>query len=479
MGEPNEAVTRRPRARTLVFAAAVAALVTLGVVALLVNIFERKQEARNPFYRVVELTDDTEDPAIWGRNFPQQYDGYRRTVDQQRTRYGGSEAVPRTPTGVDPRSVVAQSRLEEDPRLKAIWAGYAFATDFREERGHAYMLDDQTFTERQLVTKQPGTCLNCHASLYVPFKKLGAGDITRGFERVNQMPYVEARKQVSHPVTCIDCHDSQSLQLRVTRPAFIEGMRALKASEGIAGYEVNAMASRQEMRAFVCGQCHVEYYFKGPEKRLTYPWAKGLKVDEILQYYAENPHDDWTHADSGAKLLKAQHPEFEMWNQGIHARSGVACADCHMPYMRVGALKISDHHVRSPMLNVNNACQTCHKWPEAELRARVETIQERVFGLRNRAMEAVVGLIGDIKDARGRGVSDAELDLPRKLQRRAQFMLDFVEAENSTGFHAPQEAERVLAESIDYARQGQLALRGAKVPGLDTAQAVKPGAARR
>ena len=464
--------------RTLIVAAAVAAVVTLAVVSLLVNIFERKQEGRNPFYRVVELTDDTDDAATWGKNFPQQYDGYRRTVDQQRTRYGGSEAVQRTPTAVDPRSVVAQSRLEEDPRLKTLWAGYAFATDFREERGHAYMLEDQTFTERQIVAKQPGTCMNCHASVYVPFKRLGGGDIVKGFEKMNQMAYAEARKLVSHPVTCIDCHDSATMQLRVTRPGFIEGMRSWKATQGVSDYDVNRSASRQEMRAFVCGQCHVEYYFKGPEKRLTFPWSKGLKVDEILQYYQENPHDDWTHADSGARLLKAQHPEFEMWNQGIHARSGVTCADCHMPYIRVGALKISDHHVRSPVLNINNACQTCHKWPEAELRARVETIQERVFGLRNRAMEAVVALIGDIKEARAKGVSDRELDQPRQLQRRAQFMLDFVEAENSTGFHAPEEAQRILAESIDYARQGQLALRGVKVPGLQTAQAVKPATSK-
>jgi nitrite reductase (cytochrome c-552) len=474
MVDSNPARTSRFGAGALVVAAVVAALVTVGVVALLVNIFERRQEARNPFYRVVELTDDTEDPAIWGKNFPQQYDAYRRTVDQQRTRYGGSEAIPHTPTGVDPRSVVAQSRLEEDPRLRIIWAGYAFATDFREERGHAYMLEDQTFTERQLVTKQPGTCMNCHASVYVPFKKLGGGDIFKGFEAMSRMPYFEARNLVHHPVTCIDCHDSQTMHLRVTRPAFIEGMRAFKAAQGVENYDVNTMASRQEMRAFVCGQCHVEYYFKGTDKRLTYPWSRGLKVDEILQYYEENPHNDWTHADSGAPALKAQHPEFEMWNQGIHARSGVACADCHMPYMRVGALKISDHHVRSPVLNINNACQTCHKWPEAELRARVETIQERVFGLRNRAMEAVVALISDIKESRDRGVSDSNLDLPRKLQRRAQFMLDFVEAENSTGFHAPEEAERILAESIDYARQGQLALRGVSVPGLRTSQAVRP-----
>jgi nitrite reductase (cytochrome c-552) len=144
-------------ARAFVLTAVVAALVTLGVVALLISIFQRKQEARNPFYRVVELTDETDDPAVWGKNFPQQYDQYLRTVDQVRTRYGGSEAVPQTPSQADPRSIVAQSRLEEDPRLRTMWAGYAFATDFREERGHAYMLDDQTFTERQQVAKQPGT----------------------------------------------------------------------------------------------------------------------------------------------------------------------------------------------------------------------------------------------------------------------------------------------------------------------------------
>jgi nitrite reductase (cytochrome c-552) len=469
----------KPRAsatRVIVWAVVIGALATIALTALLVNIFEHKQEARNPFFRVVELTDDTDDPETWGKNFPQQYDGYKRTVDQQRTRYGGSEAVPRTPTNADPRSVVAQSRLEEDPRLKTMWAGYAFATDFREERGHAYMLDDQVFTQRQQVAKQPGTCLNCHASMYVAYKKAGNGDIFKGFDAINKVPYFEARKLVKHPVACIDCHDSQTMQLRVTRPAFIEGIRAVKASQGVTEYDVNKMATRQEMRAYVCGQCHVEYYFKGTEKRLTYPWVKGLKVENILAYYEEQQFSDWTHADSGARVLKAQHPEFEMWNQGIHARSGVACADCHMPYERVGGLKISDHHVRSPVLNINRACQTCHRWPEPELKARVEITQERVFGLRNRAMDALVALINDLKAAKGAGASDAELESPRKFQREAQFRLDFVEAENSTGFHAPQEAERILAEAIDYARQGQLVLlrRGTAV----TSTAADGGASR-
>ncbi len=458
----TERSARRMRPlKLIVITAAVSALVAAGAVSLLVNIFERKQEGRNPFYRVVEITDDTEDPAIWGKNFPLQYDHYLRTVDQVRTRYGGSEAVPHSPTESDPRFVVAQSRLEDDPRLKTMWAGYAFSKDFREERGHAYMLDDQTFTERQKIAKQPGTCLNCHASMYVAYKKLGDGDIFKGFEKINETPYFEARQLVTHPVACIDCHEPTTMQLRITRPAFIENIRLLKESQGIKNYDVNTQATRQEMRAFVCGQCHVEYYFKGPEKRLTYPWAKGLKVDNILAYYDEAKFKDWTHAESGAEVLKAQHPEFEMWNQGIHARSGVACADCHMPYMREGAAKISDHHVRSPLLNINRACQTCHKWPEEELKARVETIQERTFGLRNLAMDALIDLINDIKSLREAGRSDADLAVARDFQRKAQFYLDFVEAENSTGFHAPQEAARILGESINFSRKGQMALRGA------------------
>jgi nitrite reductase (cytochrome c-552) len=459
--------TTRPRSRRraaglILLVGGLAVLVAAGGVALLVNIMERKQEARNPFYRVVDLTDETEDPTIWAKNFPLQYDGYKRTVDQIRTRYGGSEAIPRTPTALDPRSVVAQSKIEEDPRLKTMWAGYAFARDFREERGHAFMLEDQTYTERQIAAKQPGTCLNCHASTYAAHKKAGDGDLVKGFEKVNQLPYAEARKLVNHPVACLDCHDAKTMQLRITRPAFIEGIRVAKAAQGVPDYDVNTMATRQEMRSYVCGQCHVEYYFKGPEKRLTFPWHKGLRVDDIYDYYQEVKFKDWTHAESGADALKAQHPEFELWSQGIHARSGVACADCHMPYKREGALKVSDHHVRSPLLNVNRACQTCHKWSEEELKARVLEVQNRNFRLRNMAMDALMQLIADIKAAKAAGATDAELGGAREAQRRAQFYIDFVEAENSTGFHAPQEAARIFGEAIEHLRRGQIALRDAR-----------------
>ncbi len=334
-------MSKLPRLSLLVLTSALVALPCAGLLMLANpqgNLFAtpafaqkaKKKPAAAPV-QAYPINDDVDDPAVWGQVFPLQYELYLKTVDMSRTKFGGSEAVPRTPMEADPRSIVARSKVEDDIGLKTMWQGYAFAVDYRQRRGHAYMLEDQTFTQRQAVVAQPGTCMNCHASNYVAFKKAGDGDIIKGFEKINVMPYKEAVKLVKHPVSCIDCHDATTMALRITKPAFIEGIRAYKASQGIKDYDVNKQATAQEMRAYVCGQCHVEYYFKGAEKRLVFPWSKGLKVEQIQAYYDEIGFRDWTHKDTGTPLLKAQHPEFELWSQGIHARAGVTCADCHMP----------------------------------------------------------------------------------------------------------------------------------------------------
>jgi nitrite reductase (cytochrome c-552) len=210
------------------------------------------------------------------------------------------------------------------------------------------------------------------------------------------------------------------------------------------------------MRSLVCAQCHVEYYFKGDVKLLTYPWHKGLRAEQIEAYYDEVGWKDWNHADTGAPVLKAQHPEFELWSQGIHARSGVACADCHMPYVREGAIKVSDHHVRSPLLNIARACQTCHHFKEEELAVRAAAIQDRTRSLLDRAEVATLDMIQELSAVKKTAANEATLRLAHALHRKAQWRLDFVAAENSMGFHAPQEAARLLAEAIDFARQGQL-----------------------
>lgn len=423
------------------------AAATAAVAALLMNIQQRKWEARQQVVELVQLDESVTDPAEWGKNFPRQYDGYKRTVDIARTRYGGSEAF---------------SKLDEDPAWRRFFAGYAFGVDYREERGHAYSLEDQKQTLRTRKFKQPGACLQCHAGgMKRIYETVGDGDLQAGFEKVCAMPLEEAWKHVSHPIACVDCHDPKTMQLRVTRPGFLNAIRKVKEREGIKNYDPNTMATRQEMRSFVCGQCHVEYYFKGKEKLLTYPWDNGYKVEEIETYYDQAGHVDWTHAETGAPMLKAQHPEFETWNQGIHARSGVACADCHMPYKREGAVKVTDHHIRSPLLNVSRACLQCHHFPEEEMLARAEMIQGRTRALLARAETAMVALLDAVAEAKKRGATEQQLQPALRMHRKAQWRLDFVSAENSMGFHAPQETARILAEAIDYARQGELLAREA------------------
>jgi nitrite reductase (cytochrome c-552) len=280
------------------------------------------------------------------------------------------------------------------------------------------------------------------------------------------------------------------LQLRVERPAFLNGIQALARSDAEvphlpsiahwrAGsrkepYDVNTLASRQEMRSLVCGQCHVEYYFKGPGKLLTYPWDKGLKVDQIEAYYDEAGFKDWQHAETGAAILKAQHPEFELWSQGIHARSGVACADCHMPYVREGAIKVSDHQVRSPLKNAARACQTCHHYPEQEIQARATAIQDRTVALQNRAENALIEMMDALQAAKKRGATPEQLAPAQALHRKAQWRVDFAISENSRGFHAPQETARILAEAIDFARQGQISALALSGPSPPVAPAPKP-----
>jgi nitrite reductase (cytochrome c-552) len=436
------------------------------------NVFERKVEQREPFVRVVEVTEDTTDPRVWGQNWPSQYNLYQRTSLPTKTRFGGhagSEALP-------------EQKIERHRWLKRMFLGYAFSLDYRDRRGHAHMLADQEATQR-LTKPQSGSCLHCHASVMPLYRALGDGNAMAGFEETFRYDYQELNHKLremghSHPVSCVDCHDPDTMAIRVTRPGFINGIRSLAASEALVPalssieiwresgkqrpYDPNVDATRNEMRSFVCGQCHVEYYCSS-RMPLTFPWAKGLSVDAAEAFWDEarfpdgEPFFDYVHAETGAPVFKAQHPEFELWSQGIHARSGVSCSDCHMPYIREGAAKISDHWVRSPLHNINRACQKCHRVPEDELEARAERIQLTNFELLERGGVAIVDLLDAIVAAKNFGASDTALEAALGLQRRAQWRLDYIAAENSMGFHAPQEAARILGEAIDFARRGQVA----------------------
>jgi nitrite reductase (cytochrome c-552) len=472
---------------------AVVAVAVAAATALLTNIFDRKQEAAAPFTRLVEVDENTTDPAKWGINWPKQYDSYLLTAQPTRTRFGGhggSEALP-------------DQKIEKDPWLKKMFLGYAFSIDYRDRRGHAYMLADQEQTER-MSKPQTGSCLHCHASVMPLYRELGGGDAMKGFEASYKYSYKDLNKKLhdmghGHPVTCADCHDAKTMQLIVTRPGFIQGIQAVaksdaptpyapsierwRATDKSKPYDPNKDATRTEMRSYVCAQCHVEYYCSS-QMPLTLPWGKGLKMEQQEAFWNETKFPngdrffDYKHAETGAPILKAQHPEFELWSQGVHARSGVSCADCHMPYGRDGATKVSDHWVRSPLLNISRACQSCHKQSEDEIKTRVDLIQQRNFDLLQRGGKAIVAQIEAINAAKKEGATPEQLADALELQRKAQWRLDFIAAENSMGFHAPQEAARILGEALDYARQGELAAVTWKTPKakLAAAPAAAPAA---
>jgi nitrite reductase (cytochrome c-552) len=403
-------------------------LLMAGIAALLINIQQRKQEASEFPLRIFAIAADEIDPAVWGQNFPRHYDSFMRTQDDTLvTPYGGS---------------VPYSKLERYPAQVRLWAGYAFSKDHNEERGHYYAQIDQEQTQRVQIVNQPGACINCHAA------EAPLLIAAMGWEEFNRTPYNDLKESLHFGSSCADCHDPQTMDLRLTRTALINAL----ADMGVDWTQ----ASRQEMRTYVCAQCHVEYYFAGENKVLTFPWSEGLTVDDMDRYYDLVGFTDWKHAETGAPMIKMQHPEYELWTTGLHAKAGVACADCHMPYMREGSIKISDHHLRSPLLNVAQACQTCHRQDEAALEDRILTIQHRTAELLRASEAALLDAIDAIVAAKEAGASDEQLTEALLLHRRASMRWDFISSENSTGFHSPQESARVLAHAMDMGRQAQL-----------------------
>ena len=480
---PNEGrPAKRPSWTGYVMVLLLLAAVTIGILVVLdAAATARKVSERRPAHTAT-FGEDAVDPATWGKPYPRQYELYRRTVDVERTRHGGSQSF---------------QKLDEDPVWRVLYAGYPFGIDYREERGHAYMLLDQAETQRVTSVEQPGACLHCHAAAVRVWRTLGLeggapgtlddpvdtpeahAQVAQGFAAMCAMSYADAAKLVEHPVSCIDCHDPATMRPRVSRPAFLTGIAALAAGQGElpyfdsmqtwresareSPYDPNKHATRRELRVFVCAQCHVEYYLREQDNLVVYPWANGLRAEQIEELYDEQEFTDWTHLKTHARLLKAQHPEFEMWSRGGHARAGVACADCHMAKVREGGERVSDHHVRSPLLNVVDACIPCHDASEQDLVSRVTDIQDATQELMLRAEEAVRSLVVAFEAAQAGGVEDADLATARDLHRRAQWRLDFVASENSMGFHAPQEAARLLGEAIDLARQGEISVLGARL----------------
>jgi len=294
----------------------------------------------------------------------------------------------------------------------------------------------------------PSTCWTCKSP-----------DVPRLMNEIGVAEYYKGKwsakgHEVVNPIGCADCHDAETMNLRISRPYLIEAFERM-------GKDIND-ATHQEMRSLVCAQCHVEYYFN--KKRVEgaafvhLPWDKGMGVEEMEEYYDEMEFKDWTHALSKAPMLKAQHPGYEVYLKGIHADRGVSCADCHMPYKSEGGQKFTDHHIQSPLNNVANSCQVCHREETDKLIENVYTRQDQIIENRDKLEELLVRAHVEAKKAWDLGATEKEMKPVLKMIRHAQWRWDYAAASHGGSFHAPTETSRIITTGVERAQEARIAL---------------------
>lgn len=340
--------------------------------------------------------------------------------------------------------------LENRPEMVILWAGYAFSKDYSTPRGHMHAVEDIRATLRTGAPKgdtdgpQPATCWTCKSP-----------DVPRMMQELGVDSFYSKKwgalgDQIVNPIGCSDCHDSKTMDLHISRPALIEAFAR-------QGKDITK-ATPQEMRSLVCAQCHVEYYFKGDGKYLTFPWDKGMTIEDMEKYYDETNYADYTHPLSRTPILKAQHPDYEISQMGIHGQRGVSCADCHMPYKSEGGVKYSDHHIQSPLAMIDRTCQVCHRESEETLRNNVYERQRKANEIRNRLEKELAGAHIEAKFAWEKGATESEMQQALQLIRQAQWRWDFGVASHGAAFHAPQETQRILSHGLDRALQARLCI---------------------
>ncbi len=407
----------------------VVAIVVFVLGLLTTSIIERRSETYT--LQMVKPISDTETRnEVWGQNFPREYETYMQTLETDfASKHGGAKMI---------------DYLEKYPELVVMWAGYGFSKDYNQGRGHAYAIKDIRNTLRTggtNVSPMPATCWSCKST-----------DVPRVMEKVGYKKFYKGKwidkgHEFVNPIGCKDCHDNETMELAISRPALREAFE--RQGKKIEDF------SRNEMRSLVCAQCHVEYYFKGDGKYLTFPWDNGFSADDMEEYYDNMEFKDWTHKLSKAPMLKAQHPDYELFMTGVHAKRGVSCADCHMPYKTEGGVKFTDHHVQSPLANIANSCQVCHREETRTLLEDVYERQDRLEELRRLTEKALAAAHLEAKIAWDNGATEKEMKNILTLIRHSQWRWDWVAAANGLGFHAPVEALRVVGTSLQKAEQAR------------------------
>ena len=434
----QEILHGKPWLGWVIFIATVAIVFLLGMLAS--SIVERRAEATFAYTPELNFSQFEPRNSVWGEFFPREYDTYLKTADTTfRSKYNGSASV---------------DLLEESPRMIVLWAGYAFSKGYSQGRGHLHAIEDVRRSVRNgspvkgKPSPLPNTCWTCK-SPDVPrlMNEHGVAGFYKG-------TWDEKGAEIINPIGCADCHDSKTMNLHISRPALVEAFKA-------RGLDIE-QATHQEMRSLVCAQCHVEYYFNKQIEEdvnyLVFPWKEGMIVEDIERYYDNMEFSDWTHSLSRAPMLKAQHPDYEIYLTGTHASRGVSCADCHMPFISEGGQKFTDHHIQSPLNNVANSCQVCHREETEKLIKDVYTRQDKIAENRNILETLLVRAHVEAKTAWDKGASEVQMNSILNDIRKAQWRWDFAAAGHGNSFHSPVETGRIISGGIAFAQEARVKL---------------------
>lgn len=419
----------------LLFGVVMAFVFVLGVI--ISSFMEHGTETVNVVYhKKVEITGTEARSSIFGKNYPREYQTWADTIT--------------TDLQSDFNGRIAEDILEKRPEMVVLWAGYAFSKDYSTPRGHMYALEDVVHSLRTGAPMsasegpQAACCWMCKSP-----------DVTRLVETIGVDSFYNNKwaawgSEVVNPVGCADCHEPKNMDLHISRPALIEAFHR-------QGRNITR-STPQEMRSLVCAQCHAEYYFDGDKKYPAFPWDKGLTVEAIEKYYDDSGVTDYIHKLSRAPILKAQHPDYEIFQMGIHAQRGVACADCHMPYNDEGGIKYSDHRIQNPLAVVERTCQTCHRDNKKALRNNVYERQQKANELRALLEKELVKAHIEAKFAWDKGATENEMQEVLMLIRQSQWRWDFGVSSHGGSFHAPQETMRILGQGLNKAFQARMAI---------------------
>ncbi len=396
------------------------------------TIIENRTEGQFAYVTTTDI--DPLDPRAeaWGRFFPRQFNTYAQMADTTfRSKYLGSQR---------------RDLLDENPNMVILFAGYGFSRDYNLARGHYYSVRDVQETLRTGAPMNPedgpmpATCWTCKSP-----------DVPRLMNEIGTAEYysktlADVGHEIHNPINCASCHDAEDMSLNIALPALAETFERM-------GRDINNV-SHQEMRSLACAQCHVEYYF-GENNYLIFPWDEGMRAEDIAYYFDQREFADWIHPLSRAPMIKAQHPDYEIFTTGIHYQRGVSCADCHMPYTTEGGMKFSDHKIQSPLNNISASCQTCHRQSEAELIRNVYDRQDMVHDLKKKLEHVLVTSHLEAEFAWNNGATEAQMQEALHLIRHAQWHWDYAAASHGGAFHAPLEMVRTLGNGLDMAHDAR------------------------